>query len=135
MKEAAIAVVSLIIGFFLSRIRSDLERRRDAKNDFRMFVSVRKGRIPQKGFIEFHETTKAEIRDAVSRLTPFLRCYEFKPVEMACAAYGDIEHGNLDDQYESDLRRKALEIDKLPVPEKPSDILKTHLDRLYDSVT
>jgi hypothetical protein len=64
-----------------------------------------------------------------------LRCYEIKPVETACADYGNIEDGNLDDQHEWDLRREALQMDKLPVPEKPSDILKTHLDKLYDSVT
>ena len=135
MKEAILAIVSLVIGFFLSRMKSVLDSRRDAKNDFRMVVSVRKGRIPQKGFVEFHETTKTEIRDAVSRLMPFLRCYEIKPVEMACAAYGDIEDGSLDDEHECDLRREALAKDKLPVPDKPSDILRTRLDKLYDSVT
>ena len=106
----------------------------EAKNEFRVFVSVTKGRIPKEGFIDFHNTTKKEIRDATSRLIPTLCPSAVQAVETTCAAYADIEDQSLEDQHENDLRREAFAKDKMAVPPKPSDILKTHLDKLYESI-
>jgi len=135
MKEAALILFGAVIGFFVSRFQSALDKRRDAKNEFRVFVSLTKGRIPKEGFVTFHAATKKEIRDATSRLIPSLRACAVQTVESACAAYVDIDEQTLDDEHEEDLRREALASDKLPVPPKPSDILKTRLDRLYESIT
>jgi len=109
-------------------------RRFDAKNEFATFISITKGRIPKEGIWKFHASTKTEIRDSVSRLIACLNPKEVNLIEGAWAAYSGIDERKLDDQNEDDLRREAMARDRLPVPPKPSDVLKAHLDKLYESI-
>ena len=110
------------------------QRRFDAKNEFHIFVSVIKGRMPKEGFAKFHASTRIEVRDAVSRLLPFLKHTEVEPVETACGAYTAIDEDILDDKKEDDDGAAWLVYFGRSIPPKPSNILKLHLDKLYESI-
>ena len=135
LEQTGLTILGGIIAGAVGVLTARWQRRFEAKNEFRVFISVTKGRIPKNGFSAFHNTTKKEIRDAVSRLIPALCSCNLKLVESACAAYIDIDDQNLDEKNEEEWERGfQLEVVHKNPPPKPSDILKARLDRLYESV-
>lgn len=127
-------VLPTLLGGFIAGIvgvvLSQWQRKRDARNEFLIFISVKKGAIPKEGIYKFHETTRPEIRDAISRVIPFLSLEKSRKLETTWSNYSEIEEYDLDDKNEDDLMRAALALDGETVPEKPSDILKSRLNEM-----
>jgi hypothetical protein len=127
-----------ILGGFIAGIvgvvLSGWQRKRSAKDEFLIFISVKKGAIPQKDIFEFYTTTRPEIREAVSRVIPFLRYAIVQELEIAWTAYDNIDEYDLLDENENELMRLAAAVDKLIIPEKPSEIMKSRLDSMSEIV-
>jgi len=105
------------------------QRRRDARNTFLVSISLIKAAIPAEDmFDDFHTRSTHEAKEAVYRVLPFLAKSRADRLVDAPRRYCALESEQLQEQYEVDAYRMAMEFDKLPVPPKPSTLLKNALD-------
>jgi hypothetical protein len=109
------------------------KRTRDAKDSFTVFVSVLRGRIETQNVAEFYRRTKAEIRDAVSKVKPFITNRKALEMEDLWRDYEAIVpeeklNQTNEDSWKNDLRLAVGDKASPPI-QMPSDVLKDYYDK------
>ena len=105
------------------------KRQRDAKDAFLVFISHKRMNIDKGQVAEYHRKTKSEVRDAVSRLMPFLKQNKAARLEDVWIRYDGLQgHSDLNQHNENEWVQSLYEYipDAMEKPpRKPSDILKS----------
>jgi hypothetical protein len=132
-------VLPTILGGFIAGIVgvsiARWQRNRDARNEFLIEISVVRGSIPkEQSYWNFYVNSLDVIRKAVFRALPFLNKSKTSEIISVWRSYQEITQDNLDDHNEIDAYRMAVAGDNKPVPEKPSDVLKSYYTRMSEIV-
>jgi hypothetical protein len=113
-------------------------RRRDAKLDFKIIISIKKGEIPHASYektwdsLEFYKRTKPEIRDAISRIEPFLKKNQVVALEKLWREYTTLRQEREMDGGSDGL---AAKVEKGPeYPLHNEEILANFLDKFSNAV-
>lgn len=131
MKEIALIIFGAVVGFFVSRIQSSLDKRRDAKDAFLVFISIQRRSIDRRDFDGWHLRTKTDFRDAISRVHRFLRRPQRNSIDDTWREYDAIRDDQLRNENETGILQEleAIDTSKPPRTPKPSEILNSFLDR------
>jgi hypothetical protein len=132
-------ILPALLGGFIAGLvgvwLANWQRKRDARNQFLVTMSLVKATMSKDMFVDFYRRSLPEIKEAVYRVLPFLRKSRADRLLSVWRSYAAIDdEEELPDRNEADPYRMALEIEKKPVPEKPSVLLTTYFDKLYKIV-
>ena len=121
------SVVSGLVGLILFFYK----RKRDPKDSFLVFIAMQRRSIDKHNFAIWHERSRPEFRDSVSRVYPFLCLPQRASIDDTWREYDTIPDDHLEQDNESGTVQEieALDDSKLPRTPKPSEILNGFLDR------
>lgn len=133
VSENIVKVLLTILGGAISAITGLClffhKRKRDAKDSFLLFISMQRRSIDTRNFCGWHDNTKSEFRDAISKVDPFLSARQRTRMDALWREYEAISCEQLKQENEADYVQEIESLAKEPLTRKPSEILLDCLNR------
>jgi hypothetical protein len=134
-------VFPVVLGAFLACILGLIafsrQRKVGAMDSFKIFIETKKIEIPDRnGFLEFQIGLKKEILVEYAKLTPFLSRRKKSAFQKIWTGFCEIKADDLQDKYEDEWKGDLrISLGSKTVPERPSDILRSHLEKLIKAAS
>ena len=109
------------------------QRHRKAKDQFLVFISLISMQIDTNDVLGVFKTTLPQIRDAVAKVSPFLKNSELRSLNEAWKAYAGTEHNLLVQNHEDYWQHSFRKEMNTPGPEMPIEILKSRLNKMSEA--
>lgn len=121
--------ISGLIGWFAA----SQKRVRDAKDTFTVFISQKRAQIPKRDLAEFYQRTKADVRDEVARVRPFLSIQSRDKLDHLWKEYDELPPHDFDRLHEGAMGETIRALHKRAGAEFQSahEVIGYYFDEFY----